>query len=83
MRLHPVVMPLLLTLLLPFAAPAASAKDTPVRDEISADLADARKEVRAELAAAVANWKPTTWSSAPMSISASPTSALPMLIAPC
>lgn len=52
MRLHPVVMPLLLTLLLPFAAPAASAKDTPVRDEISADLADARKEVRAELAAA-------------------------------
>ena len=47
-----VLMPLLLACLLPLTVQAAPAKQSRVDAEISADLADARNEVRAELAAA-------------------------------
>lgn len=52
LRIHHIVVPLLLTGLMSLAAPAAIAKDTGIRSGISADLADAREEVRVELAAA-------------------------------
>jgi hypothetical protein len=51
-RIHHVLMPLMLASLLPLAALPASAKNTGVDSEISADLVEARKEVRDELAAA-------------------------------
>ena len=51
-RLHRALLPLLLASLLPFAAQTANARDTSIDSEISADLASARDDVRAELAAA-------------------------------
>ena len=48
-RIQHVLMPLMLASLLPLVALPASAKNTGVDREISADLAEARKEVRAEL----------------------------------
>jgi hypothetical protein len=52
LRIAHVLMPLLLASLLSLASQTAQAKDTSIGSEISADLADARKEVRMELAAA-------------------------------
>lgn len=52
MRIRHSLLPLLLAGLLPLAAQAATPNGNGIDDEISADLADARKEVRAELAAA-------------------------------
>ena len=46
------LMPLLLASLLPLAAQAAAPQKSSIDSEISADLADARREVRTELAAA-------------------------------
>jgi hypothetical protein len=51
-RLRRALLPLLLASLLPFAAQTANARDTSIDSEISADLASARDDVRAELAAA-------------------------------
>ena len=53
-RIHRALMPLLLASLLPLAAQAANTKEGSIDREISADLASARNEVRAELATAAA-----------------------------
>src|SRR5690348_12310947 len=52
MRIRRTLLPLLMAGLLPLAAQAAEPSQSEIQQEISADLADARKEVRAELAAA-------------------------------
>ena len=52
MRNHRVLMPVFLASILAFAGQPAHARDTRIDNEVSADLADARSEVRTELAAA-------------------------------
>ncbi len=52
MRNHRMLMPVFLASILAFAGQPAHARDTRIDNEVSADLADARSEVRTELAAA-------------------------------